>query len=37
MSLSSGKLKHLKALSNEKGIISAAAMDQRGSLPKAST
>jgi tagatose 1,6-diphosphate aldolase len=34
MSLSSGKLKHLKALSNEKGIISAAAMDQRGSLQK---
>src|SRR5580704_14733916 len=34
MSLSSGKLKHLKALSNDKGIISAAAMDQRGSLQK---
>jgi tagatose 1,6-diphosphate aldolase len=34
MSLSPGKLKHLKALSNEKGIISAAAMDQRGSLQK---
>lgn len=27
-------MKHLKALSNEKGIISAAAMDQRGSLQK---
>jgi tagatose 1,6-diphosphate aldolase len=34
MSLSPGKLKHLKALSNDKGIISAAAMDQRGSLQK---
>jgi len=34
MSLSPGKLKHLKALSNAKGIISAAAMDQRGSLQK---
>jgi tagatose 1,6-diphosphate aldolase len=34
MSLSPGKLKRMKALSNEKGIISAAAMDQRGSLQK---
>jgi tagatose 1,6-diphosphate aldolase len=34
MSLSPGKLKHLKALSNDKGIIAAAAMDQRGSLAK---
>src|ERR1700722_6663228 len=34
MSLSPGKLKHMKALSNDKGIISAAAMDQRGSLQK---
>jgi tagatose 1,6-diphosphate aldolase len=34
MALSPGKLKHMKALSNEKGIISAAAMDQRGSLQK---
>lgn len=34
MSISPGKLKHLKALSNEKRIISAAAMDQRGSLQK---
>jgi len=32
--LSSGKLKHLKALSNKEGIIAAAAMDQRGSLQK---
>ena len=34
MSLSPGKLKHLKALSNKDGIIAAAAMDQRGSLQK---
>ena len=34
MSLSSGKLRHLKALSNKNGIIAAAAMDQRGSLRK---
>src|ERR1700748_2407273 len=34
MSLSPGKLKHMKALSNDKGIIAAAAMDQRGSLRK---
>lgn len=34
MSLSAGKLKHLKALSNKEGIIAAAAMDQRGSLQK---
>jgi tagatose 1,6-diphosphate aldolase len=32
--LSPGKLKHLKALSNQDGIIAAAAMDQRGSLKK---
>jgi tagatose 1,6-diphosphate aldolase len=32
--LSAGKLKHLKALSNTKGVIAAAAMDQRGSLKK---
>src|SRR5580693_5400149 len=35
MSLSEGKLRHLKALSNKQGIIAAAAMDQRGSLKKA--
>jgi tagatose 1,6-diphosphate aldolase len=35
MSLSPGKLKHMNALSNRDGIISAAAMDQRGSLHKA--
>jgi len=34
MSISAGKLKHMKALSNEAGIIAAAAMDQRGSLQK---
>src|SRR5262245_22201064 len=35
MRLSEGKLKRMKALSNEHGIIAAAAMDQRGSLQKA--
>lgn len=35
MSLSEGKIRHLKALSNKDGIIAAAAMDQRGSLQKA--
>jgi tagatose 1,6-diphosphate aldolase len=30
-----GKLKRLKALSNDHGVIAAAAMDQRGSLQKA--
>ncbi|MBS1853791.1 MAG: tagatose 1,6-diphosphate aldolase [Acidobacteria bacterium] len=35
MNLSEGKLKRMKALSNERGIIAAAAMDQRGSLQKA--
>ncbi len=34
MSLSPGKLQHMKALSNEHGVIAAAAMDQRGSLAK---
>jgi tagatose 1,6-diphosphate aldolase len=34
MNISSGKLKHLKALSNKESIIAAAAMDQRGSLQK---
>jgi tagatose 1,6-diphosphate aldolase len=32
--LSEGKIKHLNALSNENGVIAAAAMDQRGSLRK---
>jgi len=35
MQLSEGKIKHLKSLSNDKGVIAAAAMDQRGSLRKA--
>lgn len=34
MHLSAGKIKHLNALSNEHGVIAAAAMDQRGSLRK---
>ncbi len=34
MQLSEGKLKHLNALSNDRGVIAAAAMDQRGSLRK---
>ena len=33
-SLSTNKLKHLEKLSNKKGVIAAAAMDQRGSLQK---
>ena len=35
MSLSEGKVRHMKALSNKQGVIAAAAMDQRGSLQKA--
>src|SRR5688500_19937149 len=34
MSLSQGKIQHLRALSNKDGVIAAAAMDQRGSLQK---
>ena len=34
MTLSEGKLKRMKALANERGVIAAAAMDQRGSLQK---
>ena len=34
MSLSEGKVRHMKALSNQHGVIAAAAMDQRGSLKK---
>ncbi|MFT5207472.1 MAG: tagatose 1,6-diphosphate aldolase [Candidatus Omnitrophota bacterium] len=34
MNITSGKLKSLEAVSNAEGIISAAAMDQRGSLQK---
>jgi tagatose 1,6-diphosphate aldolase len=35
MTLSPGKIQHMKALSNDRGVIAAAAMDQRGSLRKA--
>ena len=35
MSLTPGKVRHMKALSNKNGVIAAAAMDQRGSLQKA--
>ncbi len=35
MTLSPGKLKRMRALADESGIIAAAAMDQRGSLEKA--
>lgn len=34
MALSAGKIKGLEALSNDRGVIAAAAMDQRGSLQK---
>ncbi len=34
MSVSDGKRKHLEALSDERGVIAAAAMDQRGNLRK---
>lgn len=34
MPVSEGKLRRMKALSNERGVIAAAAMDQRGSLQK---
>jgi tagatose 1,6-diphosphate aldolase len=33
--LTPNKIKHLQALANERGVIAAAAMDQRGSLQKA--
>ncbi|MGH2443902.1 MAG: tagatose 1,6-diphosphate aldolase [Chloroflexota bacterium] len=35
MALSPGKIKGLENLSNDRGVIAAAAMDQRGSLKKA--
>lgn len=35
MKITPGKLAGLKAVSNERGVIAAAAMDQRGSLKKA--
>jgi len=34
MTLTTGKIKHMQALSNKRGVIAAAAMDQRGSLRK---
>lgn len=34
MKLTEDKIRHLKALSNKRGVIAAAAMDQRGSLQK---
>src|SRR5947209_19737568 len=34
MTISQGKLRRMEALSNKKGVIAAAAMDQRGSLQK---
>ena len=34
MKLTPGKLAGMKALSDERGVIAAAAMDQRGSLQK---
>ena len=34
ITISEGKLKSLEAVSNKKGVITAAAMDQRGSLQK---
>jgi len=33
--ISAGKLAGMKAVSNDRGVIAAAAMDQRGSLQKA--
>jgi tagatose 1,6-diphosphate aldolase len=35
MKMTSGKLAGMKAVSNDRGVIAAAAMDQRGSLKKA--
>ncbi|MBI2834563.1 MAG: tagatose 1,6-diphosphate aldolase [Acidobacteria bacterium] len=35
MTMSPGKMAGMKAVSNERGVIAAAAMDQRGSLKKA--
>lgn len=35
MSFTDGKVRHMKALSDNNGVIAAAAMDQRGSLQKA--
>ncbi len=35
MKITPGKLAGIKAVSNDRGVIAAAAMDQRGSLKKA--
>jgi len=35
MTITPGKLAGMKAVANERGVIAAAAMDQRGSLQKA--
>ena len=35
MAMTAGKLRGMQAVSNERGVIAAAAMDQRGSLQKA--
>src|SRR6187399_3471787 len=35
MKITPGKLAGMKAVSNQRGVIAAAAMDQRGSLQKA--
>ena len=35
VTISEGKLRSLEAVSNKEGVITAAAMDQRGSLRKA--
>ena len=35
MKITPGKLAGMKAVSDERGVIAAAAMDQRGSLQKA--
>jgi tagatose 1,6-diphosphate aldolase len=34
MKITPGKLRGMKAVANERGVIAAAAMDQRGSLKK---
>ncbi len=34
MKLSEGKIGHMNALADKRGVIAAAAMDQRGSLRK---
>ena len=34
INFSARKIEHMKALSDDRGVIAAAAMDQRGSLQK---